>query len=1379
MTGLDRDPTVARYVARFPDLAAPVRRVLEQGAAVRRASDAAFGVDRVPEPAPEMAFEKDGLERIARAAGRLGDLGGGGRDRVRREASEAVAAVLDLRVRSHRLAPPRRTSSGAVRGELVRAIRSFGAAHRDLEEAAAAGHAPPPPWQATFSSHVAPGTPVADIELDGAGLPGTPVSRLPWGTRCWLTGRGFGRDSRRGGEPRHRSLEAWWMVLSPVAMAVTRQLRDALDGLGDDHHETVAAVRRMLPWLWHHFVREGCHPGFATLGLVDFPSLAVSLNNMLRTWAELPLLGSREGPGSIGDLGGTVAGDGDGFRWESFGELRGRALGLAFGLERLGLGPGDAVGIAIEGNRPEFILADLAAVFSRAVSVGLPSGSDPGRLLAAAGAAGLRLLVADAGSAARLLAAGLEGACPDLRGVVVCGDTDGLTTPGRVALVGLDEVTVAEDGIPASWRSHSGVGLDTPVVHGDRPGFELAAAIGLRPDGDDELYALVFTSGTTGAPKGSPMTRRRWVEELDLGANVWPHVALSFQPQALLADRLAVWQALYNGGRIACARAGAALLDDARAVRPTLFFAPPAVWRALVGDRSGPAGVPQPGRVRRALGGRVVAAGSGGAALEPEVRRQVEASLGLRLAEGYGTTETGPIAADGRLLPNLDFRLLDLPELGFSAADTPWPRGELAVRTPRTQARYVGGDASSGDAFTADGYFRTGDIVEVGPDRGVRIVGRRAELFKLAGAEWIAPAPLEALYRSSPLVEDVFVTGGPESHAVSAVVVPSRTGVGADEVQAELRALAAAGGRRPCEVPAAVVVAERTDEGSPWTPESGLRTASYKLDRRALAARYRDLLEAAEHRAPTGEGGPSRPTAPPLAGDAATAVLAAAAESLGRRPEEVGPARSFADNGGDSVTAMAFRLRLEERVGAAASAVGAEELVTLSLAELGRRLEGPRRRAGRSDGAASRRLAADDPGSVRGQDRAPDPWHGPADDVRLVLGAESSPPSDGPSVLLTGGTGFLGSHLVPLVAGRLGPGGSLYVLVRAGDDDEAARRLGATLAKHRLDRPEPRVVAVAGSLDEDDLGLAQDRRRALVADVGLVYHVGARVEPGRSYAELRRVNVLGTRRVLELAAAAGAAVHVVSSLDVTLLLERAGGRRVSGSTPAPAALPPEVVAAASGYALSKWAAERLAAAAAAVGVRVSVSRPALITWSSATGAANAADWLTRILASCLDLAAVPGPEEAGVPEQLQPTPTSLRGLDLVPVDAAARQVERLGRWTREGRLPAGDGVATVHVGNPSPGVTGLVPPDRLLDLLVAAQWRREAPRGLASVPFSAWATEVAAAGAPAAGLLAALERGLPLHRRFAAAGDDPDACPPVDVALVEAFLAARRGAAEG
>lgn len=1443
-------PAIVRLLEREPGLLPAVESVLERGVALRAAARRAYA-DAVPSGPPGDDAARSARAELEAAVAALEEVVERGELRgptaqldaatERGEPKERTAqldaaierlhrAVAAARAGRHAFTARRVFRSDEARRALSQAQWLFARAWAALEKEAAGRSLRSLPWRLELCSHLDPEAPFAELEISGHELPLTPAAKRPWGERCVLSGEPFLVDRTLDPVVRFRSLEAAQHVLSPACHDLVVRLRAALDRIAGDEAGSAAlgALRRSFGFLFEEYLAEPCHPTFARLGLLDFPSLAVGLNNLLVAWGHRPLFGT---------LGRLQMPGGGPYAWRCYAEVRRDAFALARAWERLGVSAGARIGILVDENAPEFYLAELAAVLSGRASVGLPAGLSAEALAGSAGRAGLGLIVADRRGLELLRAPAFAAARGALAGIVAFGDALPELRPDERALAEWlhggegdeGEQRDQRDQSLASWRAPSGLSLETGILHDDAPGHARARALGIAADAADDLFTILFTSGSTGEPKGTLATRRRWAEEMCVEVDLWPYVGASFQPSAIAGDRGAVWRALANGGRVGFARRGAELFHDLRRLRPTLFDVPPVIWNTLYGEyrraiSRADLDVAEVAAIRRrfrdALGGRIAFMATGGAPSDEGVRQTMETLFGVPMSEGYGTTETGFIARNGVLLPGIEYRLLDRPELGFTAADRPLPRGELAVRTARSTARYLDAQAGVDLDFTADGFFRTGDLVELGPGRRVRIVGRSKLTFKLAGAELVSPEELERLYSRSEGVEQIWITAAPDAARVVAVVVPRRDEVDERELLDELLRVAGQAALRPHERVAGVVIARREGGASPWTVENQLLTPSFKLNRRALAERYREAIAGAiggiggafsDPVLDAGVGADASSPAKALTmndGAAAQNLRAIAAIVAGvlRRPrDEIDLERSFAEQGGDSLATLEFAMRIEEVFGGKerldeAVQARSESIANRPLRELAVWLVPTRFAIGDGSSASvvpQKDLSLSGPFASSKNDAPPqcettdELELANRDAVDLPEFEVGIPQATSRDVLLTGANGFLGVHLLARLSQTLPAGARVFAIVRAASDRAACERLRAAVSAAGLPEtslsPDPRdrsarVVGIAGRLDAPQFGLDAGRWEELAREVGMVLHVAASVTGASGYGALRATNVLGTRRALELATTRTLkAFHLVSSLNVSLLVAGPGRGIAAETTPIPERLSREQFAANTGYAITKWVAERMVQELArrcdprgprgpeggrGGRFRAAISRPALLSWSRATGYANDHDWLTRLLSSCLTTRSIPGPPEAGVPGWILETETSARGLDLVPVDFAAEAIARLAELARA--TPALDavdangaidssgavdwnGAPVFHVSNLAPGERGLVTLPRLLDLLVLADLEVQAERRLDTpllqplqvVTPAEWRSRVEATGAAALPILGQLRQSIP------------------------------------
>jgi long-chain acyl-CoA synthetase len=473
----------------------------------------------------------------------------------------------------------------------------------------------------------------------------------------------------------------------------------------------------------------------------------------------------------------------------SVAEFRDTVRYIATGLHLLGLKPGDRVAILSE-NRPEWAMADFAILASAALTVPIyPT------LLGWQ----IEYILNDSGAVAVLCSneeqmkkvAGVRDHCPHIHNVIVCDPPS--TLPDGV----LSYAQVVESGRAADDAAA-------------RTRFDETRA---KPTSND-VATLVYTSGTTGNPKGAMLTHGNIASNVLATTQVLPikrgQVALSILPLSHILERAADYGYFLRGVTIAYAESVTKVSDNLREVHPDLFAAVPRLFekmRTTIMDNVavqpaskqkifkwaiGIAGERLPYRLSRKpmplglklkaaiadklvfgkildrLGGRVNMVLSGGAPLSAELAAFF-IGAGLDIYEGYGLTETSPVIAIntpqarrvgtvGQIIPGVEAKIAE--------------DGEILSRGPHIMKGYWNNDDATRQAIDADGWFHTGDIGEIDSDGFLKITDRKKDIIINAYGKNIAPQPLEALLKSSPYIGTPVLIGDRRKYLV-ALLVPN------------------------------------------------------------------------------------------------------------------------------------------------------------------------------------------------------------------------------------------------------------------------------------------------------------------------------------------------------------------------------------------------------------------------------------------------------------------------------------------------------------------------------------------------------------------------------------------------------------------------------
>jgi long-chain acyl-CoA synthetase len=451
---------------------------------------------------------------------------------------------------------------------------------------------------------------------------------------------------------------------------------------------------------------------------------------------------------------------------------------FSLGLRAIGLEPGDRVALASE-SRPEWVVSDLAVMTAGAVTVPLyPTLSAPQMWFILNETEARIAIVSNAAQVAKLRE--VDERTHALRTVVVIeGEVE--AGPFRV----LTMADVAAIGARA---------LASDFGAADRYRDEAAAVL------PDALATIVYTSGTTGDPKGVMLTHRNIVSNV-IATKGWIGLEssdrlLSFLPLSHVFERVVLFRCLYDGVSVYFAETMTSVARDLQRVKPTVMTGVPRAWEKFygaiqegLGKLHGPrkklaewaievgfesarlrftGGTPAPllkakaavadrlvfSKIRERVGGRIRFLVSGSAPLSPKIGEFFFA-INVPILEAYGLTESSP---------GISGNPLDAPRLGTVGKPLPGvevrigPDGEILVRGPNIMRGYYKRPEATAETL-AGGWLHTGDIGEFSEDGYLAITDRKKDLIVTSGGKKIAPQPLENLLKMDPLVSEAVLIG--------------------------------------------------------------------------------------------------------------------------------------------------------------------------------------------------------------------------------------------------------------------------------------------------------------------------------------------------------------------------------------------------------------------------------------------------------------------------------------------------------------------------------------------------------------------------------------------------------------------------------------------
>lgn len=563
--------------------------------------------------------------------------------------------------------------------------------------------------------------------------------------------------------------------------------------------------------------------------------------------------------------------DGDAWHSLTHDQLRDQVEAFSDGLLRLGVAPGERVGIVSE-NRIEWIVADFAMAGMGIIDVPVfPTLTAHQEQYIYENCQAVAIIVSNSAQLTKILS--VWDQLPDLKWVITMNH--GLSNDPRV--VSMTQVME---------MSRAATTAD------ERRSLYIQRSGSVKPE---DLLTLIYTSGTTGNPKGVMLTHRNLISNVDAATRTIAlfdsDVLLSYLPMCHSYERMAGYYLAFTAGcTVYIAESIESVAELMREVRPTIMTSVPRLferiqarvlgaverdstakqkifaWALRVGadkvkGSSSPFTAIQYAladklvfsKIRARVGGRLRFFVSGGAALSVEVGTFFQI-MGINIVEGYGLTETSPVISVHRL-EDIVLGTVGQPldNVTVKIADD----GEILARGPNVMKGYWNDEEATRETIDAEGWLHTGDIGEFDARGHLRITDRKKNIFVSSGGKNIAPQPIEALVQQSPFIDQVMLVGDGREYC-TALIVPDMDVVrqwaasnGMNDLpndwvtsSAELhRAIEADLSKRQREISKYERVRRFKVLNEPFTVDNGLMTPTLKVKRKAVAERYASLIE--------------------------------------------------------------------------------------------------------------------------------------------------------------------------------------------------------------------------------------------------------------------------------------------------------------------------------------------------------------------------------------------------------------------------------------------------------------------------------------------------------------------------------------------------------
>eukprot|EP01080_Neovahlkampfia_damariscottae_P000077 gene77-4326_t len=764
----------------------------------------------------------------------------------------------------------------------------------------------------------------------------------------------------------------------------------------------------------------------------------------------------------------------------------------------------------------------------------------------------------------------------------------------------------------------------------------------------NDLRTIVYTSGSTGNPKGAMIMEDKYLK--GILTEYWgyhPLVCSSFSPLDHPSDRNNVTTTIMNGGKIGIYSGDIGrIFEDLKLLEPCMLSSTPRLFNRLYKEYQQTLTLMKTSGQKfdekevlrefsTTFGRRIKGITVGGAPTAPEVVQFLrDCFTQCGVWNGYASTECGSIFLvsssgdnDKHLFEGVKVKLVDVPDLNYFANGTP-PRGEICVQSKDCIGGYYKDEEKTKELICEiDGelWYKTGDIGQLNENGRYTIIDRKKSFFKLAQGEFVAPEPLELLYLDSKFIDQIFVYGDSLATFVLAVVVPKMETV---NLWAKSENIDLGYDLSKCETLKKKLIQEITDIGleakkpayeipfdiiietEKFTSDNGKMTSSNKIARATLNKFYkkpmRKIYDDLEEKSSEDD------------------IIQSIFSCLGMSTPN--KESTFKQIGGDSLTASKVSTLLKQKlkVDLQASIFTNENMTMEDIIKLIKSSSNMEKKE--SNYKEDLKLI---------------------DQITLPNNKTIVKVEDVKNILLTGVTGFLGVFLLKELLSRH-KNTKIHCLVRSKNNEIGIQRILQNVKKMNIELSkddESRILVVPGDLSKENFGMEKQAFNGYQILIDVIYHNGSLVNSIYSYEDHKPANVFGTIEILKLATGFKLKpVHYISTIGV---LVTDGFQTINEETQFPEN---HFELIRGGYEKSKWVAEQLIEKAGSKGVPVSIFRPGLISSESELGSSNTIDWFIRFLVGITKMKIVPEGKSS---------------IDMSPVDYVSKAIVHITTTERE------------------------------------------------------------------------------------------------------------------